>query len=66
MSVQTLHAGPEECLDSAGQLAQELSRELRQPVSPGVPGDKRDRWGLISAGVAGADATRMRPLGTMV
>jgi hypothetical protein len=46
VNVQTLHAGPKECLDSAGQLAlaQELSRELRQPVSPGVPADKRDRW----------------------
>ncbi|MGB0092326.1 MAG: hypothetical protein WBP81_07315, partial [Solirubrobacteraceae bacterium] len=41
VSVQTLHAGPKECLDCAGQLAQELSRELRRPVSPGVPQDKR-------------------------
>ena len=47
VNVQTLHAGPKECLDSAGQLAQELSRELRQPVSPGVPADKRDRWGRL-------------------
>ena len=47
VNVQTLHAGPKECLDSAGQLAQELSRELRQAVSPGVPADKRDRWGRL-------------------
>jgi hypothetical protein len=47
VNVQTLHAGPKECLNSAGQLAQELSRELRQPVSPGVPADKRDRWGRL-------------------
>ena len=47
VNVQTLHAGPKECLDSAGQLATELSRELRQPVSPGVPADKRDRWGRL-------------------
>ena len=47
INVQTLHAGPKECLDSAGQLAQELSRELRQHVSPGVPRDKRDRWGRL-------------------
>ena len=47
INVQTLHAGPKECLDSAGQLAQELSRELRRPVSPGVARDKRDRWGRL-------------------
>ena len=35
INVHTLHAGPRECLDSAGQLAQELSRELGVPVSPG-------------------------------
>jgi helicase-like protein len=48
INVQTLHAGPKECLDSAGQLAQELSRELRVPISPGVPRDKRDRWGRLA------------------
>ena len=47
VNVQTLHAGPKECLDSAGQLAQELSRELRQHVSPGIARDKRDRWGRL-------------------
>jgi hypothetical protein len=47
INVQTLHAGPKECLESAGQLAQELSRVLRQHVSPGVPRDKRDRWGRL-------------------
>jgi hypothetical protein len=44
----TLHAGPKECLDSAGQLAQELSRELGVSVSPGVPREKRDRWGRLA------------------
>ena len=47
MSVRTLHAGPKELLDSAGQLARELSRELGQTVSPGVPRDKRDRCGRL-------------------
>ena len=45
--MHTLHAGPKECLDSAGQLAQELTRELGLPVGPGVPKDKRDRWGRL-------------------
>ena len=45
--MHTLHAGPRECLDSAAQLAHELSRELRTHVSPGVPRDKRDRWGRL-------------------
>ena len=45
--MNTLHAGPKECLDSAGQLAQELTRELGIPVGPGVPKDKRDRWGRL-------------------
>ena len=35
INVHTLHAGPRECLDSAGQLAQELSRELRTADQPG-------------------------------
>ena len=35
INVHTLHAGPRECLDSAGQLAQELSRELRRADQPG-------------------------------
>jgi hypothetical protein len=48
INVHTLHAGPRECLDTAGQLAQELSRQLQIPVSPGVPRDKRDRWGRIA------------------
>jgi hypothetical protein len=43
----TLHAGPKECLDSAGQLAQELTRELGTPVAAGAPKDKRDRWGRL-------------------
>ena len=45
--MHTLHAGPKECLDSAGQLAQELTRELGIPVGPGAPKDKRDRWGRL-------------------
>ena len=48
INVHTLHAGPRECLDSAGQLAHELSRELGLPVTPGVPRDKRDRWGRLA------------------
>jgi hypothetical protein len=47
MNPHTLHAGPKECLDSAGQLAQELSRELGQPVAAAPPRDKRDRWGRL-------------------
>jgi hypothetical protein len=60
INVHTLHAGPRECLDSAGQLAQELSRELRTAISPGVPRDKRDRWGRIAVhrrSYKGADGT---------
>ena len=47
INVHTLHAGPKECLDSAGQLAQELTRELGVPIGPGVPKEKRDRWGRL-------------------
>ena len=47
INVHTLHAGPKECLDSAGQLAQELTRELGVPIGPGAPKDKRDRWGRL-------------------
>ena len=47
LNVHALHAGPKECLDSAGQLAQELTRELGVPVGPGVPKDRRDRWGRL-------------------
>jgi hypothetical protein len=47
INVQTLHAGPKECLDSAGQLASELSTKLGVKVSPGVPREKRDRWGRL-------------------
>ncbi|MGA2015298.1 MAG: hypothetical protein ABSH51_32895, partial [Solirubrobacteraceae bacterium] len=50
LNVHTLHAGPKECLDSAGQLAQELSRQLGVPIGPGVPKDKRDRWGRLLVG----------------
>jgi hypothetical protein len=60
INVRTLHAGPRECLDSAGQLAQELSRELRIAISPGVPRDKRDRWGRLAVhrrSYKGADGT---------
>ena len=47
VNVQTLHAGPKEVLDVAGQLAQELTRVFGQTVAPGVPRDKRDRWGRL-------------------
>ena len=47
VNVQTLHAGPKELLDAAGQLAQELTRVFGQTVAPGVPRDKRDRWGRL-------------------
>jgi hypothetical protein len=65
INVQTLHAGPKECLESAGQLASELSGRLGRRVSPGVPHDKRDRWGrlLVSrTGYAGNDGTRRSEL----
>ncbi|MHB1571101.1 MAG: helicase-related protein, partial [Solirubrobacteraceae bacterium] len=48
INIHVLHAGPRECLDAAGQLAHELSRQLQIPVSPGVPRDKRDRWGRLA------------------
>ena len=60
INLHTLHAGPRECLDAAGQLAQELSRQLQTPVSPGVPRDKRDRWGRLAVhrrSYKGADGT---------
>src|SRR4051794_26508804 len=47
MNRNTLHAGPRECLDSAGQLSQELSRALGKPVHASAPRDKRDRWGRL-------------------
>lgn len=43
----TLHAGPRENVDCAGQLAQDLQGELGLQVSPGIPRDKRDRWGRL-------------------
>ena len=61
INVNTLHAGPKECLDSAGQLAQELTRELGLPIGPGVPKDKRDRWGrllVIRRSYRGPDGTK--------
>ena len=65
INIHTLHAGPRECLDAAGQLAQELSRQLQVPVSPGVPRDKRDRWGRIAVhrrSYKGADGTKTAEL----
>ena len=62
INVHTLHAGPKECLDSAGALAQELARELGVPVGPGAPKDKRDRWGDCSSPAAPiGDPTAARP-----
>ncbi|MGO9792496.1 MAG: hypothetical protein ACLP8S_24195 [Solirubrobacteraceae bacterium] len=48
INTRTLHAGPRQCLDSASQLAHELSRELQVAISPGVPREKRDRWGRLA------------------
>jgi hypothetical protein len=47
INAHTLHAGPRECLDSAGQLTEELTRALGRPVRPGAPHDPRDRWGRL-------------------
>ena len=47
INLRTLHAGPKECLDCAGQLAQELRRELGQPIAAAVPRERRDRWGRL-------------------
>jgi hypothetical protein len=61
INLQTLHARPKECPDSAGQLASELSTKLGQRVSPGVPRDKRGRWGRLvvsRTGYTGNDGTR--------
>ena len=44
---RALHAGPRECLDSAGQLSKQLSRALGRPITTAVPRDKRDRWGRL-------------------
>ena len=44
---RTLHAGPNEHLDSAAGLSQALTRELGAAVSPGVAREKRDRWGRL-------------------
>ena len=47
VNVCTLHAGPNENLDSAAGLSQALTRELGAAVSPGVAREKRDRWGRV-------------------
>ena len=60
INIHTLHAGPRECLDSAGQLAQALSRELGTAVIPGVARERRDRWGRLAVhrrSYKGADGT---------
>src|SRR4051794_4780578 len=44
---RTLHAGPNEHLDSAAELSQALTRELGAAVSPGAVRDKRERWGRL-------------------
>jgi hypothetical protein len=65
INVHTLHAGPRDCLDSAGQLAQELSRELGVPLSPGAPRETRDRWGRVAVrrrSYTGADGTKTAEL----
>jgi hypothetical protein len=65
INVHTLHAGPRQCLDSASQLAQELSRELRTTISPGVAREKRDRWGRLAVhrlSYEGANGTKTAEL----
>ena len=65
INLHTLHAGPRQCLDSASQLAQELARELKVTVSPGVVREKRDRWGRLAVhrrSYQGADGTKMAEL----
>jgi hypothetical protein len=65
INLQTLHARPKECPDSARQLASELSTKLGQRVSPGVPRDKSDRWGRLvvsRTGYTGNDGTRRSEL----
>jgi len=47
INVNALHAGPKENMDSAGKLAHELTRRLGTSLNPGVPRDKRDRWGRL-------------------
>ena len=43
----TLHAGPKENLDSAKQLSEDLSNALGVTINPGIPKDRRDRWGRL-------------------
>jgi hypothetical protein len=65
INVHSLHAGPKECLDAAGQLAQELGRQLQVPLSPGLPRDKRDRWGRLAVhrrSYKGADGAKSEEL----
>jgi len=47
INVNALHGGPKENMDSAGKLAHELTRRLGTALNPGVPRDKRDRWGRL-------------------
>ena len=47
VSPRTLHAGPNEHLDSAAELSQALTRELGAAVSSGVAREKRERWGRL-------------------
>jgi len=66
INVRTPHARLKECLDSAGQLSEELSRELSVHVSLGVAQDKRDRWGRLVvswqgySGSGGAQTAELR------
>ena len=65
INVHTLHAGPRQCLDSASRLAHEISRELKVAISPGVPRDKRDRWGRVAVhrrSYEGANGTKIAEL----
>jgi hypothetical protein len=69
VNAHTLHAGPRECLDSAAQLADELTRALGTPVSPGLPRDPRDRWARLlvrRATYTGRDGDRISALALRV
>ena len=47
LNQRTLHAGPNEQLDTAAGLAQALTRELGTPVSAGMAREKYERWGRL-------------------
>lgn len=44
---KTLHAGKMQTIQKAGELSEELANVFGVPVNPGLPKDKRDRWGRV-------------------